>query len=145
MEIRFMQPGDVSAVAELERLCFSDPWSESSISGELNNALSCWLVADIGGTVAGYVGSQTVLDGSDMMNIAVSPIYRRQGIAESLVISLCEKLKERGSICLLLEVRISNEAAIGLYEKLGFLPVGKRKNYYRNPKEDALIMRKELL
>ena len=145
MEIRLMQHGDVAAIAELEKICFSDPWSENSISAELNNALSCWLVAEVDSTVAGYVGSQTVLDGSDMMNIAVAPQYRRKGIAEALVLALCEKLKERGSICLLLEVRISNEPAISLYEKLGFLPVGKRKNYYRNPREDALILRKELL
>ena len=145
MEIRLMQTEDVAAIAELEKVCFSDPWSENSIASELVNPLSCWLVAIENGELAGYVGSQTVLDGSDMMNIAVAPQYRRMGIAEALVVALSEELKSRKSICLLLEVRASNVPAISLYEKLSFVQVGLRKNYYRNPKEDALILRKELL
>ena len=144
MEIRLMRVEDVSAIAELEKICFSDPWSENSIASELNNPLSCWLVAVEDGSLAGYVGSQTVLDGSDMMNIAVAPKYRRKGIAEELVLALCEHLRDRNSICLLLEVRASNAPAISLYEKLNFVQIGRRKNYYRNPKEDALILRKEL-
>lgn len=144
MEIRQMQAEDVSAIAELEKICFHDPWSENSIASELNNPLACWLVAIVDGELAAYVGSQTVLDGSDMMNIAVSPQYRRQGIAEALILALCKALKERNSICLLLEVRASNIPAISLYEKLDFIQVGRRKNYYRNPKEDALILRREL-
>lgn len=145
MEIRLMQADDVSAIAELEKVCFSDPWSESSIASDLDNPLACWLVAIEDGQLAGYVGSQTVLDGSDMMNIAVAPQYRRKGVAESLVLALAELLKCRKSICLLLEVRASNIPAISLYEKLSFVQVGRRKNYYRNPKEDALILRKELV
>ena len=95
------------------------------------------------GKVAGYVGSQTVMDESDMMNVAVHPDYRRKGIAEKLVTELVEALKKRDSRCLTLEVRASNEPARALYEKLGFVQVGLRKNYYRNPREDALILRKE--
>ena len=109
----------------------------------MDNPLSCWLVAVSGEQVVGYVGSQTVLDGSDMMNIAVSPDFRRKGIAESLIEALISFLRERGSRCLILEVRASNVPAIALYEKLGFLEIGRRRNYYRNPKEDALILRKE--
>ena len=93
--------------------------------------------------MAGYVGSQTVMDETDMMNIAVDVRYRRQGVAQALVEALAEQLKKAGSRCLTLEVRISNQPAIALYEKLGFAQVGKRPNYYRNPKEDALILRKE--
>ena len=145
MEIRLMCSEDVSAIAELEKNCFSDPWSENSIASELNNPLSCWLVAVEDGSLAGYVGSQTVLDGSDMMNIAVAPAHRRKGIAEALVLALCEHLRDRSSVCLLLEVRASNAPAISLYEKLNFVQIGRRKNYYRNPKEDALILRKELM
>ena len=78
-----------------------------------------------------------------MMNIAVAPAYRRQGIAETLISMLIVQLKERGSNSLTLEVRVSNIPAIGLYQKLGFIQVGRRPNYYRNPKEDALILRKE--
>ena len=138
-----MESAHFSQVAQLEKLCFSAPWSENSISSELTNPLSCWLVALDGDRVAGYVGSQTVLDESDMMNIAVDPQYRRQGIAQALVEELVKCLARKGSHCLTLEVRASNAGAIALYEKLGFVQVGLRKNYYRNPREDAMILRKE--
>ena len=123
-----MESAHVSQVAQLEKLCFSAPWSENSISSELTNPLSCWLVA---------------LDESDMMNIAVDPQYRRQGIAQALVEELVKCLARKGSRCLTLEVRASNAGAIALYGKLGFVQVGLRKNYYRNPREDAMILRKE--
>ena len=143
MEIMNMTADHVAQVAELERICFADPWSERSVGSELTNPLSLWLVAMVDGMVAGYVGSQTVCDETDMMNIAVAPEYRRQGIAERLVEALVVQLAERGSHCLTLEVRVSNEPARNLYEKLGFVSVGLRRNYYRNPKEDACILRKE--
>ena len=133
----------VSQIAHLETLCFHDPWSEKSIASELENALSLWLVAVEGDDVIGYVGSQTVLGWSDMMNVAVHPDHRRKGVGEALVVALEEALKAQESTCLTLEVRASNDPARTLYEKLGFVEVGRRKNYYRNPKEDALIMRKE--
>ena len=143
MRITLMESAHVSQVAQLEKLCFSAPWSENSISSELTNPLSCWLVALDGDRVAGYVGSQTVLDESDMMNIAVDPQYRRQGIAQALVEELVKCLARKESRCLTLEVRASNAGAIALYGKLGFVQVGLRKNYYRNPREDAMILRKE--
>ena len=143
IEILKMESIHVSQIAALEKLCFSEPWSENSVAGELNNPLSLWLVAVDGDCVAGYVGSQSVMGESDMMNIAVSPNYRRQGVAEALVEELVCRLKDKGNHCLTLEVRSSNNAAIALYEKLGFAQVGRRPNYYRNPKEDALILRKE--
>ena len=138
-----MEHHHVMQVAALEKQCFSDPWSENSVASELNNPLSLWLVAVDDENLAGYVGSQTVMDETDMMNIAVDEGYRRQGIAQLLVEALVEQLKKAESRCLTLEVRISNAPAIALYEKLGFEQVGKRPNYYRNPKEDALILRKE--
>ena len=138
-----MENHHVMQVAALEKQCFSDPWSENSVASELNNPLSLWLVAVDDENLAGYVGSQTVMDETDMMNIAVDQRYRRQGIAQMLVEALVEQLKKAESRCLTLEVRISNAPAIALYEKLGFAQVGKRPNYYRNPKEDALILRKE--
>ena len=143
MRIVTMEFCHVSQVAELEKICFSDPWSEKSVASELENDLACWLAAVEEDRVAGYVGSQTVMDETDMMNIAVHPDFRRKGIAEELVNALVHRLRNRGSRCLTLEVRASNEPACKLYEKLGFSQIGRRPNYYRNPREDALILRKE--
>ena len=144
MTITNMTSEHVSQVAELEKLCFgTEAWSEKSVASELTNRLSLWLVALDGERVSGYVGSQSVLGESDMMNVAVHPVCRRQGIAEKLCLALVEALKEKGNHCLTLEVRASNEPAKALYEKLGFIQVGLRKNYYRNPREDACILRKE--
>ncbi len=143
MNIVTMNACHVPQVAELEKLCFPDPWSEKSIASELENELSHWLVAVDGDRVAGYVGSQTVLGETDMMNVAVHPDYRRQGIGEALVDALVSDLRKMESRCLTLEVRASNAPAICLYEKIGFCQVGRRPKYYRNPREDALILRKE--
>ena len=144
MIIRKMNIRDVPAIAELEKICFSDPWSENSIAGELNNPLSYWLVAEEDGVIAGYIGSQSVLDSADMMNIAVAPQYRRKHVGQMLVESLIEYLQTKKVIALLLEVRVSNAPAIALYEKIGFEQVGCRPGYYHNPREDAFILRKEL-
>ena len=143
IEIVEMTAAHTGQIAELEKVCFHDPWSEKSIASEVDSRLSLWLVAVDGENVAGYVGSQSVLGETDMMNIAVSPDYRRQGVGERLVTELISRLREKGNHSLMLEVRISNVPAQQLYEKLGFAQVGRRKNYYRNPREDALILRKE--
>lgn len=143
MTITNMTNAHVTQIAELEKCCFNDPWSEMSIASELNNRLSCWLVALDGDVVVGYVGSQTVLGETDMMNIAVHPDYRKQGIATDLIQTLIDTLSKQGSHSLMLEVRQTNEPAKNLYQALGFETVGIRKNYYRNPREDALILRKE--
>ena len=145
MDVRIepMTAADVPQVAELEKACFSDPWPESILSHELENELSLWLVAKNGDTVLGYIGSQSVLDEADMMNIAVRKDARRQGIAKKLILALCARLADKGVRSLTLEVRDSNEAAIRLYEGFGFLQVGKRPNYYFHPKEDARILRKD--
>ena len=143
IEIKTMTEAHVPQIAEIETLCFSDPWSENSVASELKNQLALWLVAEENEQVAGYIGSQTCGDETDMMNVAVHPNFRRKGIAEALVNTLVEELKAIDSHCLMLEVRASNVPAISLYEKLGFREVGRRKNYYRNPREDALILRKE--
>ena len=143
IEILEMTAAHTGQIAELEKVCFNDPWSESSIASELGNRLSLWLVAVDRDRVVGYVGSQSVLGETDMMNIAVAPDYRRQGIAEKLVTELISGLRQKGNHSLMLEVRASNEPARKLYEKMGFVQMGRRPNYYRNPKEDADILRKE--
>ena len=144
MEIIRMNESHVASVAAIEKECFGrDAWSEKSVAGELTNALALWLVAVEGEIVAGYVGSQTVCNETDMMNVAVTADFRRRGIGEQLVTALVEELKTIDSHCLTLEVRASNTSAQAMYEKLGFAEIGRRPRYYQNPKEDALILRKE--
>ena len=140
IEIIPMNESHVSAVAELEKQNFSEPWPEIAVRSELTNKLALWLVALDCGEVVGYVGSQTVLQEADMMNIAVADTHRRRGIARALVEELIRQLD---AYQLTLEVRQSNLAAISLYESMGFDQVGLRKNYYQKPKENALILRKE--
>ena len=144
MMIRQMQARDIPAIAELEKQTFSAPWSENTIRSSFDNKISCWLVAEVEGVVVGYVGSESVLDSADMMNIAVSPGYRRQGIAEALINALFDALRAKDIRFLMLEVRVSNVPAIALYEKLGFTVAGRRPRYYSSPREDAYVMRKEL-
>ncbi len=143
IEIKQMDFVHVEAIAELEKLCFSDPWPVEGILPELTNPLSNWLVAVDGDRLVGYIGSQAVEGEADVMNVAVHPNYRRKNIARSLIESLILLLKDKGIHCLSLEVRASNEPAIYLYHVMDFCQVGRRPNYYRNPKEDALILRKE--
>lgn len=144
MRITEMKAHHVPQVAELEKLCFGDPWSENSIAGELTHDYSFWLVAEEDGRVVGYIGSQIVFPDADMMNVAVHPDHRRLGIGQILVDTLAAELKHMDCKNLTLEVRASNTPAIALYEKLGFVQVGRRPNYYRNPKEDALILCRNL-
>ena len=143
MEYQIMTADHTAQVAALEKECFSMPWSENAIVSEVTNPLALWLVATDGEMVTGYVGSQSVLGEADMMNIAVAPAYRRQGIGRELVCKLIQCLNDREVHSLTLEVRASNEGAISLYNALGFVQVGRRPHYYTAPKEDALILRKE--
>ena len=112
MRYVLMNENHIAHIAALEKICFSDPWSENSISSELSNQLSLWIVALDDDHVVGYIGSQSVLDGADMMNIAVHPNYRRIGGAQELVERLIMTLKEKGVVSLMLEVRASNGPAI---------------------------------
>ena len=155
-----MRQEHTAQIAALEAACFSDPWPESILQQELENPLSLWLCAMDGDTIAGYVGSQTVLGEADMMNLAVSPANRRQGLGRGRVLGRCgargqgmaatgrtvesRRVKMLATV-LTLEVRDSNAPAAALYASLGFAQIGLRKNYYQHPKEDARILRKELL
>lgn len=144
MKIVLMDQTHVDQIVELEKACFTDPWSKQSVSYELTNPLSLWLVAVLDGTVIGYIGSQSVLGEADMMNLAVSSAFRCRGVGERLVTELIRHLLSNEVYRLTLEVRASNEPAIRLYRKLGFEQIGRRPRYYRHPQEDALIMGKEL-
>ena len=145
MNIVSMDISHVHAIAALEEQLFSAPWDEASVRGELINELSLWLVAEEDGCVLGYIGSQTVLGESDMLNLAVHPDHRRKGIGRMLTQALCDSLWQKGSQCITLEVRASNNPAKSLYESMGFVSVGRRPRYYSRPTEDADILRKELL
>ena len=139
-----MREDHVAQVSVLEKVCFSDPWSEALIAGELRNPLSTWFVDVEDGDVTGYIGAQAVPPEADIMNLAVAPDRRRQGIGEKLLCTMSEVLHRHGVDTLFLEVRPSNTAAIALYERCGFVQAGRRPKYYVNPPEDALILRKEL-
>ncbi|MBR7178937.1 MAG: ribosomal protein S18-alanine N-acetyltransferase [Oscillospiraceae bacterium] len=140
IEIIRLHENHVAEIAKLEKQFFSAPWDENSVRSEITNPLALWLVAVENGEVLGYIGSQTVLQEADMMNVAVAEQHRRRGIARMLVEELIRQLD---AYQLTLEVRASNAPAISLYESMDFTQVGLRKNYYRSPKEDALILRKE--
>ena len=132
----------VPAVSKLENACFSTPWSEKSIREEMNNEWAFWLTAMEGESLLGYIGIQFGLDGGDIMTIATEPELRGKGIGKKLVLAAVEQLQEKHLGYLTLEVRPSNSPAIALYESLGFREVGRRKKYYRDPVEDALLMTK---
>ena len=128
-------------VAELERVCFSVPWSRNMLAEELDNLLSAFLVAlDSNGAVVGYAGLQVVLDEGYITNVAVRPECRRQGIAGKLLQVFLDFAQANKLAFLTLEVRASNYDAIALYGSRGFRSVGRRKNYYEHPREDAIIM-----
>ena len=143
MEIIKLASEHSAAIAALEEICFSTPWSENAILHEVTNPISYWLVAVENGQVLGYVGSQYGYGEADMMNLAVVPDFRNRGIGQQLVTELISHLADLDVKSLTLEVRQSNTAAISLYEKMGFQQVGLRPNYYQKPKEAALILRKE--
>ncbi|MBR3594282.1 MAG: ribosomal protein S18-alanine N-acetyltransferase [Clostridia bacterium] len=140
--VRPMTEADTETVAELENTCFSEPWSQQGLLDSLGSGIR-FAVADIMGRIAGYMGVQVTLDEAYVTNVAVFPEFRRLGIGNKLVqdaIGFCE---ENDIAFLTLEVRESNAKAISLYENAGFAYVGKRKNFYSNPKEDAVLMTKE--
>ena len=132
------------AVAEIERLCFSEPWSEKALElllGELATGFVC--ISD--GRVLAYGGMMIAPDEGQITNVAVHPDARRQGLGKAVVEALIEEAHTRGLEQISLEVRVSNQAAITLYEHTGFGVAGRRKSFYRRPTEDALVMLKKLL
>lgn len=142
MEIVRMDAGHISAVAELERLCFSQPWSEKSLAEELDNPNAAFFTALRDGKVAGYAGMHCVCGEGYLDNVAVFPAFRRQGVAAALLAALENEARQRGGEFLSLEVRPSNRQAIALYKKLGFAEAGRRKDFYSGPREDALLLTK---
>lgn len=130
----------IQQIEEIERECFSRPWTAEQLSHQMRDAQHEFIAAVDGGRVLGYVGLMYVLDEGYISNVAVHPDVRRKGIGDALIDTLAEKAKTLELAFLTLEVRESNAPAIALYAKHGFHPVGKRKNYYDAPKEDAVLM-----
>lgn len=138
-----MDRSHLSQVAQLERECFSAPWSEEMLADVLYDPQASFIVAEDGeGGVLGYAGLHAVLDEGYIDNVAVEQAARRHGVADALLDVFC-RFGQAHLAFLTLEVRASNAPAIALYQKHGFQEVGRRKGYYNNPKEDAILMTKE--
>ena len=138
--VRPADAGDLPALAALERECFSHPWSENSLAKTLGNGRSLFLLAELEGEPLGYLGMEYVLDEGGITNVAVFAAHRRQGVADALLGELLRRAAALGLATVTLEVRAGNAPAIALYQKHGFVPVGRRKNYYTSPTEDAILM-----
>lgn len=146
MEYRILNAGErhFEALEALERICFSVPWTRQQLRCELPDERHEFLVAEQNETLLGYVGMMHVLDEGYISNVAVAPEARRKGVASALIREMIDRAKTLELAFLSLEVRVSNEPAIALYGGFGFEPVGRRKNYYEQPREDAIIMTKYL-
>lgn len=136
---------DISKLAELENLCFDDPWSENMLLEDLKNDNTLYIGAFIDDSIlVGYIGIWEIGDTGEITNVAVHPNYRKMGMASMLLEKLIEYCCNDGFRYINLEVRESNLPAINLYTKFGFEKVGLRKNYYKNPTENAVLMTKTL-
>ncbi len=138
--IRQMNKEDSVALAALDKLCFSVPWSENSFREEAENEKAVYYVAEDEGAIIGYIGFWNIIDEGHITNICVHPDYRRRKIASALLEMAARTAIKNKLVLLTLEVRSSNTAAQGLYKSFGFQDVGKRRGYYREPVEDAVIM-----
>lgn len=135
-----MSAEHIGQICEIENACFSDPWSAQSFEESIASEYISYYVILSDGIVAGYIGAAAVLDEAEIVNVAVSPRFRRQGIGRTLIAALIEKYKAKGVGRFDLEVRESNIAARSLYESLGFEYCGRRPRFYSHPAEDALLM-----
>ncbi len=134
-------PRHAPCAAEVEKLCFSQPWSEQSLLSQLERGDSVMFTALHGGKVVGWAGMEHSFGEGSVLNIAVSPSHRRIGLGEALTTALIKRCIELELNWLMLEVRPSNQAAVSLYKKLGFIEICRRPGFYSFPREDALLMR----
>ena len=143
--VRKAMTEDVKAIAEVERLSFPIPWSEQSIYHDIKeNNLALVLIAEIDGSFAGYADIWCIAGEGQLNNIAVMPKMRGLHVGQVLMETMTEELRLKGITEISLEVRVSNDVARALYDKCGFLEQGRRKNYYEDNGEDALILKKEI-
>ena len=140
IKIRVLELGDLSAIEAIEQKAYPTPWSRSMFASELAKPTSICLGAFEGQDLVGYVINSRYVDAWHVMNVAVDPNHQRRGIATALLERLFEVTRDDERRGYTLEVRVSNEDAIALYEKLGFEARGIRRGYYTDNREDALIM-----
>ncbi len=141
IKISEVNESDCEAIAKLEEECFSMPWSVQSVKESLLQECTIFLKAVFDNKIVGYIGLYRFFDEGDITNVAVTTLYRRKGIAKLLINSMIEKCKSLGVHEITLEVRQGNQAAINLYEQMGFFEIGIRKDFYEKPVENAKIMR----
>lgn len=146
MEIKYFELNyeDIAQVSEMERRFFSTPWSEASIAHYMETGNTIFVVARDGARTIGYAAVLCILDEGNLVSIGVEDEFREMGIATELLDIVYEMAHSRGVTSINLEVRDSNDAAIALYEKEGFVLNGRRKDFYREPTEDARLYLKEL-
>jgi len=135
---------DVPALAGLEQAAFTDPWSADQLLQALDWSGAIALVAEDDAGIAGYVLGRVVVDQAEILSIATAPRRRRQGLGRALLDGVVAAMIDRGAATVWLEVRVSNEGARAMYESAGFSAAGLRRGYYRQPPEDALVLRREL-
>lgn len=140
MEFRPMQKADVPRIAEMERLCFRSPWSESSLLGELKNSIAHYRVGELDGVITAYGGMWIMYGEAHITNVAVHPDFRGKGYGRKLMEHMIKTALLHGCASMTLEVRISNTVAQNLYTSMGFEVAGRRKKYYTDTGEDGLIM-----
>lgn len=138
-ELRFAEQRDVAAIKDIEEAEFPCPWPERAFRGEVENDLATFKVLTLGKRVIGYYDLWICADEAHLLNVAVAATERRQGYGTSMMEDLLGEAKRRGCRRIVLEVRPGNAAAIGLYEKFGFVKVSRRPRYYANG-EDADVM-----
>ena len=142
MKIEKMTKEHLESVYIIETECFSHPWSKQSLENELNNDTSLFWVATENNDVIGYIGMSVVIDEGYIFNVAVSETHRKKGVGSALINEIVTYGKKNNLCFITLEVRESNINAQSLYSKFGFIKVGERKNYYSEPKENAILLTK---
>ncbi len=141
--IREMEDADLDAVSSIEAECFSRPWTREAFSDSIHRDDTVFIVAADEAGIAGYVGMYVAFGEGEITNVAVSPLRRRQHIGCALIEGIGDIAEADNMSSIILEVRASNTAAIGLYTRYGYRNIGVRKNFYDFPREDAIIMKRD--